>query len=81
MLAHFTENCFSSDFPYVLKLTTVHVNQSIHPLCQKSKGYFSELTELLQGVKIVRSKIKKKRKKRGYLSGSSLPGPIRQEPV
>ena len=50
--------------------------------CAKNlKGIFSELTELLQGVKIVRSKIKKERKKRGYLSGSSLPGPIRQEPV
>ena len=92
---HTLQIIFFSDFPYVLKLTTVHVNQSIHQmfslskkrcsscfqLCQKSKGYFSELTELLQGVKIVRSKIKKKRKKRGYLSGSSLPGPIRQEPV
>ena len=90
---HTLRRIFFSDFPYVLKLTTVHVNQSIHQmfslskkrcssrfqLCQK--GYFSELTELLQGVKIVRSKIKKKRKKRGYLSGSSLPGPIRQESV
>ena len=50
-------------------------------MCQNSKGHPSELTELLEGVKIVRGKIKnKKRKKRGYLSESSLPGPVRQEP-
>ena len=34
-----------------------------------SKGYFPELSELLQGIKSVRDKIKKKKKKkRGYLS-------------
>ena len=52
-----------SDFSYVFKLTTVHVNQSRYDLnsvyqkerccssfqlCQKSKGHSSELTKLLQ---------------------------------
>ena len=82
MLAHFRENFFSA-FSYVFKLTTVHVNQSRYDVqsikksvavvrfsCAKNlKGPSSELTELLQGVKIVRGQIKtKKRKKRGYLS-------------
>ena len=44
---------------------------------KSSKGYFPELTELLQGIKSVRDKIKEKKKKRGYLSRISLSVSVR----
>ena len=49
-----------------------------------SKGYFPELTELLQGIKSVRDKIKKKKKKQDVFREFHCLcrlGPSTQEPV
>ena len=55
--------------------TTKRVTVVLDLYQKSSKGYFPELTELLQGIKSVRDKIKKK--KTGCLSRISLSVSVR----
>ena len=64
--------------------TTKRVEVVLDLYQKSSKGYFPELTELLQGIKSVRDKKKKKKKKQDVFREFHCLcrlGPSTQEPV